>query len=124
MKEDIIETVRRLGHGLLDLTQNRLKLVEHELAQELDRIGLLLARQMLLALSGLLTLQCLALLLVALTWDTPWRVPMTLALSIIAALATFLAYRSYRARRQRQTPIFASTQEELRKDSALLEKAS
>lgn len=123
MKRDLTDTLRGLGQGLVDAAQNRLQLLQSELAEEADRLGTLLAFQVLVALLGLLTVQSLALIVLALAWDTPWRTPATLALSALAGLATFLAYQAYSARRDRSKPIFSTSVEELEKDRRALEKA-
>lgn len=124
MKEDVLETVRRLGHGLVDTAQNRLRLLQAELADELDRFGALLARQILVALSALLTIQFLALLVLAVSWDTAWRIPAMVVLTLLAVVATALSYRAYLKRTQRATPIFAASLEALAADRRTLEKTS
>lgn len=122
MKEDVLDTVRRLGHGAVDFAQNRLKLIQAELADELDRLGGLLARQILVALSALLTVQALALVVLAAVWDTPWRIAAVVALAMFAAVGTLAAYRAYEAAKRRGKPIFAASIKELDKDRLALEK--
>ena len=124
MKEDVVETVRRLGNGVVDMLQGRLKLLQNELGDELDRLGGLLARQILVALSGLLTIQFLVLIVLALTWDTPWRVPAMIIITLLAAVATALAYSAYTAHRQRRSPMFAASIRELEEDRRALERAT
>lgn len=122
MKEDVVDTVRRLGHGLVELAQNRLKLLQAETADELDRLGALLARQMLTGIAALLTVQALALVVVAAVWDTPWRLGAMIGLTLLGAGATAAAHASYVARKRRTKPIFADTLDELEKDRQALEK--
>lgn len=124
MKEDVVETVRRLGNGVVDMLQGRLKLLQNELGDELDRLGGLVARQILVALSGLLTIQFLVLIVLALTWDTPWRVPAMIIITLLAAGATALAYSAYTAHRQRGSPMFAASIRELEEDRRALERAT
>ncbi|MGQ0699306.1 MAG: phage holin family protein [Panacagrimonas sp.] len=123
MKEDVLDTVRRLGHGLVDSAQNRLRLIQAELSDELERLGSLLSRLILFALSALLTVQLLALVVLAAAWDTPWRIPAMVGLTLLAAAGTFAAYNSYLARTRRDRPIFTSSIDELEKDRHALEKA-
>lgn len=123
MKEDVLDTVRRLGHGLVDSAQNRLRLLQSELADELDRLGVLLARQILVALLALLTVQSLALVVLAAVWDTPWRMTSVLALTVLAATGTGLSYRWYLADKCRKRPVFATSVDELEKDRQALERA-
>lgn len=124
MKEDVVETVRRLGNGVLDMLQGRLELLQTELGDELDRLGGLLARQILVALSGLLTVQFLVLIVLALTWDTPWRVTAMILITLLAAGATALSYNAYTAHRQRRSPMFAASIRELEEDRRALERAT
>lgn len=123
MKEEVLDTVRRLGLGLVDMAQNRLELLQAETTDELDRLGALLARQVLVALSALLTVQCLALVVLAAAWDTPWRLAAVVGLTALAAGGTVAAYAAYVARKRRPTPIFASSLGELGKDRKTLEQS-
>lgn len=124
MKEDVVETVRRLGNGVLDMLQGRLELLQTELGDELDRLGGLLARQILVALSGLLTVQFLVLIVLALTWDTPWRVTAMILITLLAAGATALSYNAYTAHRHRRSPMFAASIRELEEDRRALKRAT
>lgn len=123
MKEDVLETLRRLGQGLAETAQNRLKLIQSELGDEIERLGALLARQLLIALTALLTVQWLGVLVMAWCWDTPYRVHVAASLAALAAIVTALAYRAYTARKQRTRAMFESSLEELQKDRQALEKA-
>jgi uncharacterized membrane protein YqjE len=120
MNSSIVDTLRSLARGLVDMAENRLKLVQLELGDEADRLGTLLARLIVTALSGLLTVQFAALLLLALVWDTPWRVTAMFALMLFAAGVTAYAWSAYLDAQQRTTPIFDSTLGELRKDRSTL----
>ncbi|MGQ0622436.1 MAG: phage holin family protein [Panacagrimonas sp.] len=122
MKEDVMDTVRRLGHGLVDAAQNRLRLLQAELADELDRLGGMLGRLILLALSGLLSIHLLAMVVLAASWDTPWRIPAAVVLCLFAAGGTAMCYRSYLAFKDRPKPLFESSLKELEKDRQLLER--
>lgn len=121
-----MDAVRRLGHGALDFAENRLRLLQAEVADEVDRIGGLLTHLILLALAALLTFQFLALLVLAAAWDTQWRVTSMVALTVLAASATGLAYFTYRSRQQRgeshPESLFAASLNELEKDRQTLER--
>lgn len=123
-RESLVESLRRLGLGLIDSTQGRLGLLQTELSTELDRLGSLLARQILLALSAMLTVQFLALVVLASVWDTRWRVTATVILAVLAAGATAFAYRAYQAKKRMAKPIFAGTMHELEKDRRAMERPS
>lgn len=118
-----MESARRLGHGLVDSAQNRLELLQSELAEEIDRLGMLLAHQALVALSALLTVQSLALVVLAVVWDTRWRVAATMVLAVGAVGGTIAAHARYRSRRRRPKAVFATSIQELEKDRQALDKA-
>jgi uncharacterized membrane protein YqjE len=123
MKSEAMQTLRSLAQGLAGMAENRLRLLQSELADEAGRLGTLLAFQVLIALLALLTVQFLALVILALVWDTPWRVTAMVSLVAIAGGGTALAYRSYTSRKKRVVPMFATSLDELRKDREALEKA-
>lgn len=123
MKRDLSDTLRSIADGFLDAAQNRLRLLQSELGAETERLGGLLALLVLTAFAGLLTVQALALVVLALAWDTPWRTHAMVALAVLAAVATVVAYRAFTARKQRPGPLFATSLEELDKDRRALEKA-
>lgn len=116
------DTLHRLGSGLIDSAQGRLTLLQAELAAQLDHIGALLARQLLLTLSLHLTAQLVALVVLAGVWDTRWRLPAALLLAALSAAGTVLAYRAYQAQKDKATPVFAATLGELEKDRAIFER--
>nr|WP_293247916.1 phage holin family protein [Panacagrimonas sp.] len=123
MKRDLTDTLRSIADGFIDAAQNRLKLLQSEVGDETERLGGLLAYLVLTAFAGLLTLQFAALVVLALVWDTPWRTHAMVALVLLAAIGTWMAYRAFTARKQRPAPIFATSIEELDKDRRALEKA-
>lgn len=122
MKRDLTDTLRSIADGFVDAAQNRLKLLQTEIGEETERLGGLLIRLVLTAFAGLLTLQFVALVVLALVWDTPWRTHAMAALAALAAIATGVAYHAYATRKQRPAPIFATSLDELDKDRRALEK--
>lgn len=124
MSQDPVDTVKRLGHQLIESAQTRLKLLQSEAADELDRLGALIALQILTALSALLTVQFLALVVLALVWDTPWRTPAMIGITVLAGTGTFMAYKAYEARKVRHKPVFDDSVKELETDRRLLEKGT
>lgn len=123
MKRDLTDTLRSIADGFLDAAQNRLKLLQSEVGEETERLGGVLAYLVLTAFAALLTLQFVALVVLAVVWDTPWRTPAMVALAVLAGIGTALAYHAFVTRKQRPSPIFATSLEELDKDRRALEKA-
>ncbi|MGH8515936.1 MAG: phage holin family protein [Panacagrimonas sp.] len=123
MKRDLTDTLRGIADGFVDAAQNRLKLLQSEIGEETDRLGGVLAYLVLTALAGMLTLQFAALVVLALVWDTPWRTHAMIALVVLAGIGTGLAYHAFTSRKQRPSPIFATSLDELDKDRRALEKS-
>lgn len=121
MKTAPMESLRSLVLGLVGMAENRLRLLQSELGDETDRLGSLLAFQILIGLLGLLTVQFIALIVMALVWDTPWRVWAAVLLTASAATATVLAVRGYQRRKRRSSSLFATSLDELRKDREALQ---
>lgn len=123
MKHDLTETLRNIAEGFIDAAQNRLKLLQSEIGEETDRLLILLAWLVVTGLLALLVLQLLALVVLTLAWDTPWRTHAMAALAVMAAGATLCAYRAYVACKARPKPVFATSLQELDKDRAALNEA-
>lgn len=121
--KDLTDTLRSMAEGFVDAGQNRLRLLQSEVGEETDRVLGLLVFLIVTALLALLTLQIVAMVVLALMWDTPWRTHAMVGLAIAAAAGTGWAYRTYIERKQRPKPIFATSLEELEKDRAALEKS-
>lgn len=93
----LIQTrVQRLLRSAADYARVRMELLELELNAERERLGAVLRRGLVLALTLLSTLQLSAALLVALSWDTPWRLPILLGLVLFAIAGSLLAWRAFR----------------------------
>src|SRR5690242_19647636 len=79
----------RLNHlaaSLFHFTQDRLDLLRWEAAQEATRTGSILVRGFCAALLAFFTLEAAATLLIAVFWDTSWRLQVIAAV-LAAALA-------------------------------------
>lgn len=113
--------LRRLAGNLLGYAQNRLELLGVELAQERARVGSVLTCGLLMMLFGMLTLQFGALLLVALSWDSAWRVPVIATLSALALAATVVSAWAWARKRQSASALFVSSSAEIGKDRRALE---
>jgi uncharacterized membrane protein YqjE len=82
-----LASVRELGRTVLDMLHTRLELLTVELGQERDRLAELLLYGALLVLLVLLTLVLGAMLMVALFWDTPQRLPVIATMAALPAIA-------------------------------------
>lgn len=119
----VLDWVRVLGgarHALIDHGLLHGQLVGIELEQEKRR----LVHVLLLALVGVAaltcTLLCVGLLVLAITWDTPYRVPALFAMLLTYASATFAMWLSLRSAVDAGGQGFSASFEELAADAALL----
>ncbi len=121
--KDLTDTLRNVAEGFVDAAQNRIKLIQSEVGEETDRLLVLLAFLVITGLLALLTLQILAMVVLALLWDTQWRMPAMIALVLGAASGCAWAYHAYVSRKARPAAIFATSLDELEKDREALEKS-
>lgn len=82
----------------------RIEWLELELGDERARLGALLTRSLLFALTAFLGIELLVLLLIALSWDTPWRLPAIAGVTTLAALACALSWRALAQVRKPRPP--------------------
>lgn len=91
------DTLRRLVAQSMNVLQGRFELFKLEIHEERVRLGQLLGRGLLAALSIFLAVQLIAMLIVALTWDTQWRIPVVVGLAVTCIVVALRAVHSYRA---------------------------
>jgi uncharacterized membrane protein YqjE len=121
LHQELTQRLQQFGSTALEFLQGRIALLQWELAQERARLGTMISRALLAGFFLLLSVQLLAMLLVALTWDTPWRVPVIAGLLGGAFVVTAALAWGYRAKRQQDLPLFSNTLHELAKDRQSLE---
>ncbi|SEP74617.1 Putative Holin-X, holin superfamily III [Solimonas aquatica] len=92
--------MQRLLRTALDYARVRAELLEVEFNAERERLGSMLYRALLLSLAVLTTLQLGAALLIALSWNTRWRLPVLLGLLLSAVVASLLAWQALRRLRR------------------------
>ncbi|MEO4046035.1 phage holin family protein [Pseudomonas sp. CAU 1711] len=116
----VLRLLRVAGRALLAQAALHGQLAQQEWAQEKTRLQQLL-------LAGLLGFACLLVLLLllnalllALSWDTPYRFATLLGLPLSHALGCALAWRRIRMLLARGDTSFAATREELATDITLL----
>lgn len=95
--------LNRLAVSLLTFSEDRLDLLRWEAAHELSRVSSMLVRGFCAALLGFFTLEVLALLLVAIFWDTAWRLQAIAAVMLAAVLGTVLLVVAYLRMRNGQS---------------------
>lgn len=86
------------------LGRSSLALLRFDLECEFDRLRRRLYRSVLLALAGLLVVQLLVTLAIAITWNGAFRIPMLIALAMVAALALIAVLIAFRPRRVAEIP--------------------
>lgn len=91
------ESLRQLLAESMAVGHGRLELLIFELGDERARLGLLLQRGALVAISGLLAAQTVLLLATALSWDSRWRVHVVGSLGVLTLAALIWALLRYRA---------------------------
>ncbi len=91
------DTLRRLVAQSMNVLQGRFELFKLEIHEERLRLGQVLSRGLLAALAIFLAMQLIAMLAVAMVWDTQWRLPVIVGLAVACIVVALLAVRSYRA---------------------------
>lgn len=121
MQQDLFDRLHGLGATALEFLQGRVALLQWELAQEKSRLSAMLTRALLCGFFLLLSVQLLVILLVALTWETPWRMHVIVGLLGLAVIVTGGLAWGFRAKQQEDSPLFSNTLHELAKDRQGLE---
>lgn len=91
------DSLRRVLAQSMNVVQGRFELFKLEIDDERQRLGQVLSRGLLAALSIFLAVQLIALLLVALVWDTPWRLPVVVGLAVTCVVIALRAVKAYQA---------------------------
>lgn len=121
MQQDLLDRMHGLGVTALEFLQGRVALLQWELAQERARLGAMLSRALLAGFFLLLSIQLLVILLVALTWETQWRIHVIGGLLGLAFVVTGSLAWGFRSKQKEESALFANTLHELAKDRQALE---
>lgn len=117
---DAIRLLRSAGGALFAQATLHGQLARVEWAEEKTR----LMNMAVAALAGFAFLLCFLLfaggLVIALSWDTQYRVAAVSVLAVIYALAAFIAWRRFQALSALSDQAFAATREEIAADIALI----
>lgn len=120
---DIIRLLRSAGGALFAQAALHTELIRVEWAEEKNR----LVKMLLLALVGFACGLCLLIfvgvLVLALSWDTEYRIHAVVALIALFGLGIFIAYRRFQKLSALSPNAFAATREELAADLALMKSA-
>ncbi len=119
----MIRTLGLAGGALINQASLHGQLVMVEWAEEKNRL-LKMHVVMLLGFACLLCVMLLAgALALAFSWETPYRIPTTLALIAIYGFGTHVAWRRFQILSARGNQAFAATREELAADLALFKSS-
>lgn len=117
---EVLRLVRVAGRALLTQISLHRQLACNEWAEEKRRLGKMLT----VIVLGFACLLCFLLaggaLLLGISWDTPWRLPVAVALVVGYGLAAALAWRRLSALSAGGSQSFAATRAELAADLDLL----
>lgn len=117
---DIIRLLRSAGGTLFAQTALYAELARVEWEEEKNR----LLKMLLVILLGLACLLCAMLfvgtLVLALSWETVYRIPVLIALIVVYGGGTGLAWRRFQILSMQSTQSFAATREEIAADISLL----
>lgn len=116
----LLRVLRTSGSALLTQAGLHGQLLRLEWAQEQQRLGAMLLTSLLGFACLLATLLLLAMLVLLLSWQTPWRLPAVLGLLGVFGLGTGLAGWHWRQLARRGSTTFAASRAELSADLALL----
>jgi uncharacterized membrane protein YqjE len=120
---DIIRLLRSAGAALFAQVALHTELIRVEWAEEKNR----LVKMLLLALFGFACGLCflifLGVFVLALTWDTEYRIHAVVALIALFGLGIFIAYRRFQKLSVLSPTAFAASREEIAADLALLKSA-
>jgi len=117
---EALRIMRSAGGALIVQAGLHAQLARVEWAEEKIR----LLKMLLLTLLGFACVLCFMLLtgalLLALCWDTPYRIAAVLALIAVYALGALVAWRRFQLLSQRSGRAFGATREEIAADIALM----
>ena len=103
------DQLNRLAVSLFHFAEDRVELLRWEASHELTRIGSLLVRAFCAALLGFFTLEILALLVIAVFWDTAWRLQVIAAVVLSALLGTVLLVVAFNRKRHEKSGLLEPT---------------
>lgn len=117
---DVVRILRSAGSSLLTQAGLHGQLARVEWAAEKTRIAGMLIAAMIVFLGTLCTLLMAGALVLAFSWDTPYRVPAAVGLVLFYAACAGFGWMRFRQLSARGREAFAGTREEIAADLALI----
>jgi uncharacterized membrane protein YqjE len=117
---DVVRVLRSAGSALLTQAGLYGQLARVEWAAEKSRIARLAAAALIAFIGLLCALLMAGVLVLAISWDTPYRVPAAIGLVVFYAACAGLAWYRFKALSARSREAFAGTREELAADVNLI----
>lgn len=112
--------LRQLGGSVLDHIAMRVELLSIEAQDEKARLVRLAMSAAMVCASMMISLIMAVILALACYWETPYRVPVALSLTIAFALLTIAGSLYLGAQLRRKSLLFACTAAELRRDAVAM----
>jgi uncharacterized membrane protein YqjE len=117
---DVVRILRSAGSSLLTQAGLHGQLARVEWAAEKRRIAGLLIAALIAGIGVLCALLMAGALVLAFSWDTPYRVPVAIGLVLFYAACAGFAWMRFKALSARGHEAFAGTREEIAADVALI----
>ena len=114
------DSLRRLLAESVDIGHGRLELLVFELGDERARLGLLMQRGAVVAISGFIAAQAVVMLAIALSWDSQWRLPVVGGLA--ALMLIVVAWALHRFQSIPESTLFEISRREFALDRQGLER--
>lgn len=117
---DVVRVLRSAGPALLTQAGLHGDLIRVEWAAEKERIVRLVAAAFIALVALLCVLLTVGALVLAFSWDTPYRTAVAAGLVIVYAAIATIAWQRFKVHTSRGGEAFAATREELAEDMALI----
>jgi uncharacterized membrane protein YqjE len=117
---DVVRILRSAGSSLLTQASLHGQLARVEWAAEKKRISGLLFAALIAGIGVLCTLLMTGVLVLAFSWDTPYRIPAAVGLILFYAACAGFAWMRFKSLSARGREAFAGTREEIAADVAMI----
>jgi len=121
--DTLTDKLGELSASLIGFARGRLDLLRREADEAGARIGALAARALVVVVFTLVAMQTAALGVIAIFWDTPYRVAAIFMVALAAAAGAAAGLRAYWLKQAQRSTLFAATSAELAKDERALRES-